>query len=208
MRTRRRLIVTGVVVLAALGGGIAAAVVELPGGGGKAKRTPHLAVPLPAAARNGGYFRDSAAGGSAAAQAATAGPGQRASTHAGELRNEFLEAYALRAYPHHSVTIARAQAAQASFRRLPLTLNRAIAPNATSSLKLTAAWQSFGPDRALSLPYEFTNLPNRPTVVSGRVTALAIGRTCVTGNCRLYVGTAGGGGFRTDNALAAIPVWR
>ena len=42
---------------------------------------------------------------------------------------------------------------------------------------------------------------------SGRITALAIAPTCVSGNCRLWVAAAGGGIWRTDDALATNPVW-
>ncbi len=40
-----------------------------------------------------------------------------------------------------------------------------------------------------------------PKNSSGRVTALAIGSTCNESRCRLYVGAAGGGLWRTDEAL-------
>src|SRR5206468_7101176 len=40
-----------------------------------------------------------------------------------------------------------------------------------------------------------------------RSPALVIAPTCVPGNCRLWVGAAGGGVWRTDDALAANPSW-
>ncbi len=40
-----------------------------------------------------------------------------------------------------------------------------------------------------------------------RSPALVIAPTCVPGNCRLWVGAAGGGVWRTDDALAADPSW-
>ncbi len=42
---------------------------------------------------------------------------------------------------------------------------------------------------------------------SGRITSLGIGNTCSASDCRLYVGAAGGGIWRTDNALATTPTW-
>jgi hypothetical protein len=51
------------------------------------------------------------------------------------------------------------------------------------------------------------------TEESGRVTALAIDPNCGKGSapagapCRLWVAAAGGGIWRTDNALAATPAW-
>ncbi|HWY41582.1 MAG TPA: hypothetical protein VNX27_12400 [Chthoniobacterales bacterium] len=47
------------------------------------------------------------------------------------------------------------------------------------------------------------------TTVSGRITALALDTAsgCTPGFCRLWVGAAGGGIWRTTNALAASPSW-
>jgi hypothetical protein len=47
----------------------------------------------------------------------------------------------------------------------------------------------------------------QPYFDSGRVTALAITPTCQSGNCRLWVAAAGGGVWRTDDALATTPAW-
>ncbi len=41
----------------------------------------------------------------------------------------------------------------------------------------------------------------------GRTTSLAIAPTCKPGNCRLWLGVAGGGVWRTKNALAGNPNW-
>ena len=40
-----------------------------------------------------------------------------------------------------------------------------------------------------------------------RSPVLVIAPTCVPGNCRVWVGAAGGGVWRTDDALAADPSW-
>ena len=40
------------------------------------------------------------------------------------------------------------------------------------------------------------------------VTALGIGSVCHPGDCRLYLGAAGGGVWRTDDALANPPAWK
>lgn len=69
-----------------------------------------------------------------------------------------------------------------------------------------AQWQLLGPTT--------TNTPDSwtytgvPFGVSGRVTALGMGSTCQPGDCVLYLGAAGGGVWRTDDALAASPVWK
>src|SRR5207248_5246799 len=47
------------------------------------------------------------------------------------------------------------------------------------------------------------------TTVSGRITALALDASsgCTASFCRLWVGAAGGGVWRTTNALSASPSW-
>ena len=64
-----------------------------------------------------------------------------------------------------------------------------------------AAWVSLGP--LLSTDEDGTN-------VSGRVAALAISPTCqLDGPCRMWVGAAGGGVWRTDDAMdTEDPKWR
>jgi hypothetical protein len=205
-------------ILALVGAAVLVAAVAVPVAlltGGKShssKPAPQIlrrrpAVALPDAELNGGYLAGIAGlPGSTRADASASGL-PRVATES-ELETELRQAYALRAYPRNRITVARAQSARASFAALPLKLTTAIAPNATSALKLGSTWQELGPQRAKLDPYDFTNLPNRATVVSGRVSALAIGRRCVPGACRLYVGSAGGGVFRTENALAAAPAWR
>jgi photosystem II stability/assembly factor-like uncharacterized protein len=72
-------------------------------------------------------------------------------------------------------------------------------------------WASIGPSTAL---YPFSPLRTLPLYVpnaypaAGRVTALALAPTCKPGNCRLWVGEATSGIWRTDNALANHPQWR
>jgi hypothetical protein len=203
---RRRLIATAVLVVA--GATTAIAVFAARYDKSSTKASPAgariLSIPVPQAVRNGGYFSQIAAPTRGATPALST---TQESFGEPSLGAETLEPYSLRAYPASRVTIAQAQAARASFQRLPLKLTPSISPNVTSSLALTERWQLLGPVRAKMLPYEFTNLVSRPSVISGRITALAVGRRCLPGNCRLYAGSAGGGVFRTDNALAATPAW-
>ena len=67
----------------------------------------------------------------------------------------------------------------------------------------TGAWISLGP---------LTTLVSGSTTenVSGRVSALAVSPTCeLRGRCRLWVGTAGGGVWRTEDAMNTTdPAWR
>ena len=62
-------------------------------------------------------------------------------------------------------------------------------------------WHTVGPSTVLN-PVD-PAIPAAPLWknLSGRATALAIGRTCTEGRCRLWVGTAGGGLWRTDEAM-------
>lgn len=66
-------------------------------------------------------------------------------------------------------------------------------------------WEEIGPFTP-NVPGE-ANYTGRPTTNSGRVTALAISSQCDRGDCVLLVGAAGGGVWRTDNALDARPDW-
>ena len=68
------------------------------------------------------------------------------------------------------------------------------------------AWTFLGPSR-LAQP----TAPETPAWenFSGRATALAVARDCSTSACRVWLGTAGGGIWRTDEGLSADdPAWR
>jgi hypothetical protein len=66
------------------------------------------------------------------------------------------------------------------------------------------AWQLAGPSTATD-PAILT-FAGQSYITSGRITAMAIDPTCAPGNCRLWVGAAGGGIWRTPDALAAPPL--
>ncbi len=68
-----------------------------------------------------------------------------------------------------------------------------------------AVWTSLGPETSIQNPNSGST-----ENVSGRVSALAISPTCEEdGPCRLWVGTAGGGVWRTDDAMHPDdPQWR
>ena len=71
-------------------------------------------------------------------------------------------------------------------------------------------WVSVGPSTALYPLSPFrtrTDYVAGEYVAGGRTTGLAIASTCKPGNCRLWAATAGGGIWRTDNALAGTPKW-
>ncbi len=79
-----------------------------------------------------------------------------------------------------------------------------------------AAWKALGPETGNVPPeasqfYDYDTKTGPTTVESGRVTALAIDPNCGKGSdpsaCRLWVAAAGGGIWRTGNALAPHPTW-
>jgi len=68
------------------------------------------------------------------------------------------------------------------------------------------SWTLLGPAGG-QVPAQVT-YTGTPTVVSGRTTSLAISNRCTGTTCTVYAGTAGGGVWKTVNALAARPDWR
>jgi hypothetical protein len=69
-----------------------------------------------------------------------------------------------------------------------------------------SAWEPVGPNT--TNVSEFVTFTGNPSVTSGRITALGVGSVCHVGDCRLYLGAAGGGVWRTDDALANPPAWK
>ncbi len=74
----------------------------------------------------------------------------------------------------------------------------------------TNTWKSVGPSQAIYPFFDLRTLrlyvPNEYAAAS-RINAMAIASTCVPGNCRLWIGPAGGGIWRTNDALADPPSW-
>ena len=66
--------------------------------------------------------------------------------------------------------------------------------------KIPFDWKSVGPNTALYPAV--LGRANAPYISSGRITALAIDPNCDERRCRLYVGAAGGGIWRTKRALS------
>jgi hypothetical protein len=99
-----------------------------------------------------------------------------------------------RAYPGKSVPFGWTKAAMAAFKTAQARGN-----------DNRGTWQLAGPSTA-TYP-QVLNRWDAPYVASGRISALAIAPTCTAGNCRVWVGAAGGGVWRTDDALAASPSW-
>jgi hypothetical protein len=110
----------------------------------------------------------------------------------------------IRAYPGNDVaytSIAAARSGWAKLKNKPFPKGKG----------QKGTWVSVGPSSALN---DISPLRTRTGYLSGkgevagRTPAIAIAPTCVNGNCRLWIGTAGGGVWRTDDALANDVQWR
>jgi hypothetical protein len=68
-------------------------------------------------------------------------------------------------------------------------------------------WQFFGPKQNATQPgvISFSGATNN---TASRVTALVADPSCTASQCRLWAGIAGGGVWRTDNAVAPNPIWQ
>jgi hypothetical protein len=112
---------------------------------------------------------------------------------------EYLE----RAYPNDTISVGQMETARGGFAK---TNGR---PFPTGKGQ-KGTWVTVGPSEALYPDTPFRNsfqyVPNA-YVAGGRTTAIAITDTCVPGNCRVYITPAGGGVWRTRNALAGTPQW-
>jgi hypothetical protein len=108
------------------------------------------------------------------------------------------EAYDNRAYPKKWIGAAEQLAA-------------ANAANAIANLPaaLTASWQELGPSgvHADALVAGESTGATAGTIYSGRTTAIAVAPTCTSSSCTIFIGAAGGGVWKTTNALASNPSW-
>jgi hypothetical protein len=128
-----------------------------------------------------------------------------------------------RAYPRSYVDDRDAQRARDNFDAKHRPVDRAAFDNddsfARASTAQNATWELLGPVTP-NVPGEATQFvePDRGfkgpgTQESGRVAAMAIDPNCGKASapsgapCRLWVSTAGGGVWRTNNALATKPMW-
>jgi hypothetical protein len=126
----------------------------------------------------------------------TIGKGNEGIGEASELEGAAQQAAFERAYPASEIP-------------LQATLNAASTwDQHTHGAHSSGAWQLIGPSDAV-YPSVLTPfiMGGAEYVASGRTTALAIGHPCVAGQCRMYVGAAGGGIWRTKNALSDNPKW-
>jgi hypothetical protein len=136
-----------------------------------------------------------ATGGSANSEAARAAT--RAQPNHGGDPNSGYDAYlaAARTYPANVIPPAVLASSKATFEKIAKSGNNN--PN---------AWQPYAP---LSQGVEpgVLSFSGATDTTASRVTTLVVAPTCQPGDCRLWAGVAGGGIWRTDDALAADPSW-
>src|SRR5213083_2638636 len=108
------------------------------------------------------------------------------------------EHYDNRAYPRKWIDAAQQVAA-------------ANAANAIAALSpaLATPWTELGPSgvSADALVASESTGATAGTIYSGRATAIAVAPTCKQSGCPVFIGAAGGGVWKTANALAATPTW-
>src|SRR4051794_10410295 len=142
-------------------------------------------------------------GGGAAAQPTRLGADEefsylgQGSDESGEAgRSATQEDYANRAYPSDTIGFSQTQAAIAAGKKVK-----------GDGSKLNAKWKELGPDTLEVGQFGTQNLMV-PTQWTGRIAALAVdSKHCNADACKLYVGSAGGGVWMTNNALAQRPSW-
>ncbi len=106
------------------------------------------------------------------------------------------EDYANRAYPATRITFAQQQSSLRAAKKL---LRK-------QGVNFPKNWEAVGPD-TLNVDTFGTQTYGVDTQWSGRVTAVAVGKPCTAKKCVLFVGAAGGGVWRTSDALANKPKW-
>ena len=108
------------------------------------------------------------------------------------------ESFAQRAYPANDIPIQLSLDAQSAWKAVD---NRGIGKGKNEP----GQWAMIGPSHS--------NMPGllvfsgADYTTSGRITALALDPSCSQSKCRLWVGAAGGGVWRTTNGMAGTPSW-
>src|SRR5438477_3314955 len=127
---------------------------------------------------------------------------RRARTTPGEGPVGGYEAYksAARTYPANVIPPSMVQNAKKTFNKIATQTATQAAPT------INNVWQSYGPLQN-SIEPGVLAFSGATDATASRDTALVIAPTCVPGDCRLWVATAGGGVWRTNDALAGSPSW-
>jgi hypothetical protein len=107
------------------------------------------------------------------------------------------EDYAKRAFPATDIPVALRRNAHAAWASVRARAGR-------EGANVLSAWTLIGPSIA-NFPDVLT-FSGAPYTTSGRITALAIDPSCSPRRCRVWAAAAGGGVWRTNNALAGSRV--
>ena len=127
-----------------------------------------------------------------------------------------MEAVAERAYPRSYVDDSRVRGERKAFSKLPHVAPRSAFNTqrayAISKAVTPQSWTALGPvtPNVAGQDSQFldpSTLQGPATQESGRVTALAIDPACAPGDCKMWVAAAGGGIWRTNDALATHVSW-
>ena len=114
-------------------------------------------------------------------------------------------AFMERAYPADTISVRKVDSSKQTFRQVLKTTRQTAARQ-----RVADDWDNVGPSRALYPFTRFRNnsnyVPNR-YIAGGRTTDVAIADRCVAGNCRMYITAAGGGVWRTADAMARPVDW-
>jgi hypothetical protein len=136
--------------------------------------------------------------------------GEPDSEQGGDVFAAAQQDYMHRAYPAAEVSINDTLNAQNAWKNIKAKGSaKGTSATSTTSTTTTASalgsWQLIGPSNAY-FPAILT-FSGHDYFTSGRASALAIAPNCSQATCRVYVGAAGGGIWRTDNGLAGTPNW-
>ncbi len=188
--TRLRFAIAAATMLVLVAGAVTAGLVLRSRAGGERGEEPLAAEELPPAlARHLEELKEAAPGN-----------GGESAEGPGSAEEAVIQALA---YPDADIPLARLQVAQSAFTavkgRLPTSRNK------------PGSWGSVGPSTAVYPFFDLRDLtqyvPNE-YVAGGRTNAMAIEPGCRPKHCRLWVGPAGGGIWRTDDALDKSPSWK
>jgi hypothetical protein len=113
--------------------------------------------------------------------------------------------WTMHAYPQQDISLADINESRADWNTLKARGNSA------AKLGDHGQWTNLGPDNAVYPLNPFRNryvyVPNE-YVAAGRTSASVIDPNCNATRCRYWIANAGGGIWRTDDALAAQPTWK
>ena len=108
------------------------------------------------------------------------------------------------AYPDTDIPLARLDAARAAF------INVTARGFKHGGSAQTGTWTSVGPSQAVYPffgPRDLSQYVPNQYLAGGRTLAMLVANTCQPQNCRMWIAPAGGGIWRTDDALANNSKW-